>query len=142
MPEEPARDAVASVPAPSLFNGLVARLKTLKGAIVAIAGVGAVLGGLAGYWNAYQAARGSTQSSQLLAIVGEGDDEAAIEWLLKALDANPGFTLSRALLAMAYARKGDHARSRTTAAALLQAEPKFSLSKFEPPAGRLAGLPE
>jgi TolB-like protein/cytochrome c-type biogenesis protein CcmH/NrfG len=58
----------------SLFNRVIGRLKTLKGAIVAIAGVGAVLGGLAGYWNAYQAARSSTQSSaQLLALVGKGD---------------------------------------------------------------------
>ena len=73
LPAEPARDVVAPAPAPSLFDRLVARLKTLKGAIVAIAGVGAVLGGLAGYWNAYQAARSSTQSSQLLALVGKGD---------------------------------------------------------------------
>ena len=64
--------------APNLLSRALTRLKTLKGAIVAIAGVGAVLGGLAGYWNAYQAARGSTQpssssSSALLALVGKGD---------------------------------------------------------------------
>ena len=35
--------------------------------------MGAVLGGLAGYWNVYQAARPSTQSTQLLALVGKGD---------------------------------------------------------------------
>lgn len=72
-PDEPARDVVVAVPAPARLARLIARLKTLKGAIVAIAGVGAVLGGLAGYWNAYQAARGSTQSSSLLAMVGKGD---------------------------------------------------------------------
>ncbi len=73
LPEEPARDAAAAMLAPSLFDRVFARLKTLKGAVVAIAGVGAVLGGLAGYWNAYQAARGSTESSKLLALVGKGD---------------------------------------------------------------------
>lgn len=72
MPVEPAREVVAA-PARRLSERLIARLKTLKGAIVAIAGVGAVLGGLAGYWNAYQAARASTESSKLLALVGKGD---------------------------------------------------------------------
>ncbi len=74
LADEPARPVSVSVPSDSLFNRVIGRLKTLKGAIVAIAGVGAVLGGLAGYWNAYQAARSSTQSSaQLLALVGKGD---------------------------------------------------------------------
>ena len=73
LPEEPARDAAAAMLAPSLFDRVFARLKTLKGAVVAIAGVGAVLGGLAGYWNAYQAARASTESSKLLALIGKGD---------------------------------------------------------------------
>jgi adenylate cyclase len=74
-PVEPVREVAvaAPVPAPGRFDRLIARLKTLKGAIVAIAGVGAVLGGLAGYWNAYQAARSSTESSKLLALVGKGD---------------------------------------------------------------------
>ena len=70
-PAEPVREV--AVAAPGRLDRIVARLKTFKGAIVAIAGVGAVLGGLAGYWNAYQAARGSTQSAQLLALVGKGD---------------------------------------------------------------------
>ena len=63
MPEGATRDPVVVAPAPSRFDRVIARLKTLKGAVVAIAGVGAVLGGLVGYWNAYQAARASTQSS-------------------------------------------------------------------------------
>lgn len=42
--------------------------------IVAVASVGAVLGGLAGYWNAYQAAKQSrSEQSALLALVGKGD---------------------------------------------------------------------
>ncbi len=74
LADEPTRDAADSVTSESLLDRVIGRLKTLKGAIVAIAGVGAVLGGLAGYWNAYQAARSSTQSSaQLLALVGKGD---------------------------------------------------------------------
>jgi adenylate cyclase len=72
-PDEPAHGAAAVAPGPSRLDRVLAKLKTLKGAIVAIAGVGAVLGGLAGYWNAYQAARGNTESSKLLALVGEGD---------------------------------------------------------------------
>jgi tetratricopeptide (TPR) repeat protein len=89
-----------------------------------------------------------------------GDDDAATQWLRKALDVNPSFASSQAYLAMAYARKGDQARARTTVAALLRDNPKFSLSKFQAPkpgcpaayrefwetkllpAGRLAGLPE
>jgi len=51
--------------------GLIAKLKTVKGAIVAVAGVGAVLGGLAGFWNVYQAARQAEPT--LLALVGTGD---------------------------------------------------------------------
>lgn len=68
-----AGDLVDATRPTTVVARLAARLHTLKGAIVAIAGVGAVLGGLAGYWNAYQAARGTTESSQLLALVGKGD---------------------------------------------------------------------
>ena len=90
-----------------------------------------------------------------------GDDDAATEWLLKTLDRNPGLTVTYALLAMAYARKGDHVRSRNAAAALLRADPQYKLSSFEMrkiegfpsayqewwqakllPAWRLARLPE
>lgn len=52
-------------------SGFIARLKTVKGAVVAVAGVGTVLGGLAGFWNVYQAARQVEPS--LLALVGTGD---------------------------------------------------------------------
>ena len=89
-----------------------------------------------------------------------GDDEAAIKWLLKAVDANPSDGEWHAYLAMTYARRGDQARSRVAAETLLRLEPTFRLSKFVPPrpgypstykefwetkqlaAGRLAGLPE
>ena len=72
--DEPTSSVGVSTTSDSVLNKVIGRLRTLKGAIVAIAGVGAVLGGLAGYWNAYQAARSSTQSSaQLLALVDKGD---------------------------------------------------------------------
>lgn len=45
-------------------------LGKVKGTVVAIAAVGAVVGGLSGYWNAYQATRGV--HSSLLATVGNG----------------------------------------------------------------------
>ena len=63
--------------APGWLERILARLKTLKGAeeIVAIAGVGcSARAAWQGYLNAYQAARGSTQSqAQMLALVGKGD---------------------------------------------------------------------
>jgi hypothetical protein len=52
LPEGATRDPVVVAPAPSRFDRVIARLKTLKGAVVALAGVGAVMGGLVGYWNA------------------------------------------------------------------------------------------
>jgi adenylate cyclase len=59
-----AGDRSPSMPRATGLARLTAWLMSLKGAIVAIAGVGAVLGGFAGYWNAYQAARGSAQPHQ------------------------------------------------------------------------------
>jgi adenylate cyclase len=89
-----------------------------------------------------------------------GDDDAAIAWLQKSLDANPALTASHAFIAMAYARKGDRARAQAAAAALRQVDPQFTLARldtrrveqFPPayrrfwetrlvPAWRLAGLP-
>ncbi len=90
-----------------------------------------------------------------------GDDDAAVEWLLKALDVEPSWENSHAFLAMAYARKGDKGRSRAALTALLRLDPMFNLEKFHLrgleaappvyrvwwdtkllPAWRLAGLPE
>ena len=51
---------------------LRAKVRTVKGAIAAIAGAGAVLGGLAGYWNAYVTVR-SGSVEPLLQTVGRGD---------------------------------------------------------------------
>jgi tetratricopeptide (TPR) repeat protein len=90
-----------------------------------------------------------------------GNDDAAIDWYQKKLDASPGATYPLAILAMAYARKGNMERSRAAVAALMKLEPKFTLSDIQSqkveamspayrayweskllPAWRKAGLPE
>jgi adenylate cyclase len=48
---------VAGTPGPTLFGKLTAKLKHVKGAIVAVAGLGALLSGLLGYWSIYQAVK-------------------------------------------------------------------------------------
>jgi len=78
VPQVPVRDDVASAPAPTRFDRLIARLRKLRIAIAAVAGVGAVIGGLAGYWNAYQAARGSMQPSLLSIASGSPVDAKSI----------------------------------------------------------------
>ena len=90
-----------------------------------------------------------------------GDNDAAIEWLLKATEKNPALGFTYAYLAMAYANKGDDAKARTAAAQFRRLEPNIKLSTFEytpissdpaaykeiyennvVPAWRKAGLPE
>lgn len=89
-----------------------------------------------------------------------GENDEAIEWLLKTLERNPEYTDAYVWLAVAYTNKGDDARARAAVADLRRARPNFSLrhftsgelstpgavkdwyeSKFLPPA-RKAGLPE
>ena len=53
----PAKARQDAAPAESRESRLFARLKRLRGPIAAIAAVGAVLGGLVGYWNAYRTVR-------------------------------------------------------------------------------------
>ena len=69
-----------------------------------------------------------------------GNDDAAIDWLLKAQDADTNWGAPEAYLAMAYAHKGDHVRSRAAVAALLRIFPKFRLSDLvgPPPRARRA----
>jgi adenylate cyclase len=89
-----------------------------------------------------------------------GDNDAAIEWDLKALEKNPKFPYAYAMLAMAYTLKGDQAKARAAVADLRRIEPDFKLSQSERPqssfpeasrefwdkkflpAWRKAGLPE
>ena len=63
-----------------------------------------------------------------------GYDDAAIQWLLKSIDASPHFPQSRPYLAMAYARKGDLIRARAATADMLRARPISRLDNFEVPA--------
>jgi len=93
-----------------------------------------------------------------------GDNDAAIEWGLKAQAANPSWYARYTTLAMAYASKGEPAKARAAAAAAFQASPvntvsgvahnlDFPLIPVHPayrawalghviPAMRLAGFPE
>lgn len=73
---EPSLKALTTAkPAESAHSRLLARLKRLRGPIVAIAAVGAVLSGLVGYWNTYRVVRDvvapvATVSSNLPADAG------------------------------------------------------------------------
>ncbi len=89
-----------------------------------------------------------------------GDNDAAIDWLQKSLEGNPGLNWTYACLAMAYALKGQDANARAMAADYLRLAPTGTLSTgrkeassypaayrewFESklvPAWRMAGLPE
>jgi len=88
-----------------------------------------------------------------------GDYDAAIEWLLRCSEKNPGFGRTYALLAMAFANKGEDARARAAAAEVRRLDPNMKLSTFDDqrassdvykewfenklvPAWRKAGLPE
>lgn len=89
-----------------------------------------------------------------------GDNDAAIAWGQKALEANRQLTDTYPYLAMAYALKGDDAKARATVADLLKINPNFKLTEFRKPmpsspaaykewfekkylpAARKAGLPE
>jgi tetratricopeptide (TPR) repeat protein len=90
-----------------------------------------------------------------------GHDDLAIEWLEKARAENPKAPTLVANLAVAYAKKGDLAKAKATAAELFRIAPNFRLSNlgFYPfpsspeaykklwrdvfmPAANKAGLPE
>ena len=64
------------------------------------------------------------------ALIGQsyfsiGNDDAAIEWSQKAVDANAGNTGSLVTLALAYARKGDRQRSHAAVVEVLKREPQI-----------------
>jgi len=59
-----------------------------------------------------------------------GDNDAAIEWLQKSLETNPGWGKAYAYLAMAYALKGEDALARATAADLRRVDAKETLSAY------------
>ena len=91
-----------------------------------------------------------------------GENDAAIDWLLKSLERNPAYSMTYAYLAMAYALKGEDAQMHAAAAELRRLDPDTRLSTFNfnkflssspasykefhetklVPAWRKAGLPE
>ena len=88
-----------------------------------------------------------------------GDNDAAIEWLLKCSERNPSFVRTYPLLAMAFANKGEDAKARAAAAEVRRLDPELKLTTFDDqrassdvykewfentfvPAWRKAGLPE
>ena len=62
-----------------------------------------------------------------------GDNDAAIEWLLKSLERNPSYSATYAYLAMAYALKGDDDRAHAAAAEVRRLDPKTTLATFDNP---------
>jgi hypothetical protein len=89
-----------------------------------------------------------------------GDNDAAIDWSMKTLEASPAHLSVYAMLAMAHALNGDDAKARAAVADLRRVNPGFKFSEFiKPqsssptaykewfekkylPAARKAGLPE
>jgi adenylate cyclase len=70
---------------------------------------------------------------EFLSDIGEsyfmlGDNNAAIEWFLKASAKNPASAWDSAYLAMAYALKGDDANARAAAAEVRRLDPNWTLS--------------
>jgi len=59
-----------------------------------------------------------------------GDNDAAIEWLLRASEKNPSYGRTYAFLAMAYAKNGEYAKARAAAAEVCRLDPKTKLSTF------------
>jgi TolB-like protein/class 3 adenylate cyclase/cytochrome c-type biogenesis protein CcmH/NrfG len=90
----------------------------------------------------------------------QGNNEKAIEWLLKTVQSNSSYASTYAYLAMAYAVQGEAVKARAAVSELLRLNPDFNLSEtrkpqssspvayrewFEKkylPAARKAGLPE
>lgn len=65
-----------------------------------------------------------------LAALHVADDEAAVQWLLKARQTNPAFGLSALYLAPAYLGIGDEERARASIAEFLKGAPKFSIAEW------------
>jgi DNA-binding winged helix-turn-helix (wHTH) protein/tetratricopeptide (TPR) repeat protein len=64
-----------------------------------------------------------------LAALHIADDEAAVQWLLKARQANPAFGLSALHLAAAYLGIGDEEQARANMAEFLKMSPRFSIAE-------------
>jgi tetratricopeptide (TPR) repeat protein len=65
-----------------------------------------------------------------LAALHVADDQAAVQWLLKARQANPSFALSTQLLAVAYLGIGEEKKARATLAVFLKVAPEVTIAKW------------
>ena len=72
LPESASVLPTAASEVPSRSRRFVALVKRLRGAILAIAAAGTVLGGLAGYWNGWRALRSAVSDSAALAPTANG----------------------------------------------------------------------
>ena len=59
------------------------------------------------------------------------DDQAAVQWLLKARQANPAFNLSPLYLAAAYLGIGEEEQARASVAEFLKVAPTFSITGWK-----------
>lgn len=65
-----------------------------------------------------------------MAAVHLADNGAALEWLLKARQANPNFEHTLQLLAVTYQRIGEKRRARSMMSDYLAKRPRFSISAW------------
>jgi len=63
-----------------------------------------------------------------------GDNAKAIEWLLRAQDANTSMANVHAYLAMAYAMRGERDKAQASERELHRVDPRFTLASLKPPA--------
>jgi adenylate cyclase len=73
---------------------------------------------------------------QVLTVLGiayfmQGDNDAAIKWLQKSLEANPADAQSYQFLAMAYALKGEDAKAHAAAAEVRRLNPNLTLAAMK-----------
>ena len=66
-----------------------------------------------------------------LAALHISDDQAAVQWLLKARQTNPAFNLAPLYLAAAYLRIGEEEQARASMAEFLKVAPKFSIAGWK-----------
>jgi DNA-binding winged helix-turn-helix (wHTH) protein/tetratricopeptide (TPR) repeat protein len=66
-----------------------------------------------------------------MAALHIADDQAALEWLLKARQANPSFSGSASLLAVAYLGIGEEGQAQATMAEFLKIAPRFSIEGWK-----------
>ena len=59
------------------------------------------------------------------------DDQAAVQWLLKARQANPAFNLSPLYLAAAYLGIGEEGQARASLGEFLKVAPTFSIAAWK-----------